>query len=634
MVFGREIIKRSIAKQSILGMALILACVYMTVYFSVFPDPELNLAQLGWRACIPSHVVSKCEFADTIVPRDANRFSNDFVSDISYEVSFPTPDYCKRELNVCTLYISEVGDAARVYLNGRLIGQHGAMPPHGIYAKHYPLRITLPHSGLHEDKENRLTFDVHSFKRAQSGIRKGPIGIFSEANAFYIARVQVAQTIVLPLMSAFALFLIGLTALTWAIHQGRWPRDIEALVLYCGFVGTFLLSFTEIIREIIPVHWAGLAHHTLRLLGDLFFFQLIRVYFFPSAKIWQSITILYWVVIAICPLAAVYFYFSDTLIADLFDNTYLVRRIALPLLVLPHILGIWGAYRSPRSSSNNFLMGVFILTAAFQINDSLIFHAIMSGTYLIKAYPVLIAISLGYLIFRRHAEEAILREAHFAADALIGRVTRQAAHDIRSPVSALLCAASIVQTKPEEAAALIKTAANRVDTIAQDLLNFGAVNDASKRRNQSSDILNLVRELIVEKRGEHREHKNVEILEVNEGDVKPIQYTQDLDIARILSNLINNSVEASNGKNKIIVGTSVGKGTCSIYVQDSGHGIQPDILNVLNSENTFARKTTKASGNGLALQSAKSDLNRIGGSLQIESRIGVGTKVTIRFPIN
>lgn len=621
-----------LAKKSILAVAIALMCVYVSVYFSALPSPELDLTQYKWRACMPSQGVSGCDYRDTVVPMDAVRFDSGFASDITYEVSFTTPEYCRSERNVCVVFVSEVGDAARVYLNGRLVGEHGKMPPSGVYAKHYPLRITLPHLGLDLRGPNRLTFEVHSFKRAQSGIRKGPVGIYSEANAFFAARVQVAQTIVLPLMSAFALFLIGLTALAWAVRQEQWHRDVESLVLYCGFVGAFLLSFSEIVREVVPVHWAGLVHHILRLTGDLFFFQLVRACFLSESRIWNRIATLYWIVIGICPVAAVYFYFTGTLATDLFDFTYLVRRLALPLLLFPHILGIWAAFRSPRANARIFLVGVFLLTAAFQINDSLIFHGVMSGTYLVKTYPVLIGLSLGYSIFRRHAEEAILREAHLAADAMIGRVTKQAAHDIRSPVSALMCAASILHTRPEEAAALINSATKRVNTIAQDLLDSGTSNAGPKEAKQPSDLFQLVRGLVLEKRLEYRKDRDIEILDFYEGESQSHHVLSELDIGRILSNLINNSVEASNGTNQIRVGTSVDNGVCKIVVEDKGQGVSAELLSKLNSGDRLWRKTTKVSGNGLGLQSARSDLSRVGGSLQIESRIGVGTKVTMRFP--
>lgn len=70
----------------------------------------------------------------------------------------------------------------------------------------------------------------------------------------------------------------------------------------------------------------------------------------------------------------------------------------------------------------------------------------------------------------------------------------------------------------------------------------------------------------------------------------------------------------------------------ALIITDSGSGISEELLANLNSEASSLAVTTKEHGHGLGIRAAKSELSRVGGSLNIKSKVGFGTIVSIRLP--
>ncbi|MEN3049745.1 MAG: PAS domain S-box protein [Candidatus Methanosuratincola petrocarbonis] len=141
-------------------------------------------------------------------------------------------------------------------------------------------------------------------------------------------------------------------------------------------------------------------------------------------------------------------------------------------------------------------------------------------------------------------------------------------------------------------------------------------------------------------------------------DAKVMLPTQQL--SRALKNLIINAIQAMQGKGTLAVsawlepargdgaaapeapapaagsgqapggaGTGgIGTVTAVFSVSDTGPGIDPEIL-----KNLFKPfKTTKAKGTGLGLAIVKRIVDALGGTIEVESELGKGTRFTIRVP--
>ena len=93
--------------------------------------------------------------------------------------------------------------------------------------------------------------------------------------------------------------------------------------------------------------------------------------------------------------------------------------------------------------------------------------------------------------------------------------------------------------------------------------------------------------------------------------------------------MIDNSVEALEGKGAITVSLTGSDGWITIAVSDNGKGIPLDVLPMLGRRGgTFG----KTNGSGLGLYHAKTTVEGWGGHLNISSKLGHGTEVTISLP--
>jgi two-component system cell cycle sensor histidine kinase PleC len=106
-------------------------------------------------------------------------------------------------------------------------------------------------------------------------------------------------------------------------------------------------------------------------------------------------------------------------------------------------------------------------------------------------------------------------------------------------------------------------------------------------------------------------------------------------IRQVLLNLLSNASKFTPDGGRVSVSASVGAHSgLRIKVEDTGVGIRPeDIGTVLTPfGQVHDSKAPDDSGTGLGLPLAKSLVERHGGRLDLESRPGKGTRVTVRFP--
>jgi len=229
---------------------------------------------------------------------------------------------------------------------------------------------------------------------------------------------------------------------------------------------------------------------------------------------------------------------------------------------------------------------------------------------------------------RKNLERIDLIKEQASADAVF-QLSAQVAHDIRSPLAALGAAAHGLEMPPEQRK-LMEGAVSRMQGIADDLLRrYRAPSGANAASKPAVHALGgLIGQVLAEKRLQYSENAGVAIEFINTADglealVDPIE------LQRLLSNLVNNSVEAFTGRGAVTVGLSAMNGKVIIEVKDNGKGIPPEILAKLGQKGGTHGKT---GGTGLGLYHARTAVEGWGGNLKISSEPGKGTTVAIELP--
>ena len=226
-------------------------------------------------------------------------------------------------------------------------------------------------------------------------------------------------------------------------------------------------------------------------------------------------------------------------------------------------------------------------------------------------------------------QKASRLESELAVSKATSDLAAQVAHDIRSPLAALGAAAKGLEV-PADRRTLIDGAIGRMQGIADDLLRRYRVPSATpvKSKLVVCTLGGLIEQVLAEKRLQYKEKIGVKIEFTGASDeIKALVEPKELQ--RLISNLVNNSVEAFDGQGMVSIGLSALAGQVFIEVKDNGKGITPEILAKLGRK---GETHGKAGGNGLGLYHARSTIENCGGSFKIESEFGKGTTVRIALP--
>jgi two-component system CheB/CheR fusion protein len=214
----------------------------------------------------------------------------------------------------------------------------------------------------------------------------------------------------------------------------------------------------------------------------------------------------------------------------------------------------------------------------------------------------------------------------------IGKTAGMVGHDIRNPLQAIASDIYLVRTDlagmPEgkekdgimESLAGVAKNVEYINKIVQDLQDYARPNAPVVKE---TDLEELCMEVLFK----NGIPKNIDAACKINPNVKKIITDQSL-LHRILSNLVNNAVQAMPNGGKLTFSAHEDANCTVIEVQDSGVGISEEV----QSKMFTPLFTTKAKGQGFGLAVVKRLTEVLGGTVTFESELGKGTKFIIRLP--
>lgn len=229
----------------------------------------------------------------------------------------------------------------------------------------------------------------------------------------------------------------------------------------------------------------------------------------------------------------------------------------------------------------------------------------------------------------------------------ISKLARSVSHDIRSPLAALAMVVTQLRDIPENQRILIRNSVNRIQDIANTLLQKGRSHFENSNQTNTSlqtarpknevELLEAIIESIVsEKRIQFREYQDVEIDTCLFSSYGQFACVNSSDLKRIISNLVNNSVEAMpNKRGKILVGIDAETSDPTkiiVFIKDNGKGIPKFLIEKLGTEIISHGKDGTGSGNGIGIFEAIKAMEQMSGNLTISSQEGAGTSIYLSFP--
>jgi len=261
---------------------------------------------------------------------------------------------------------------------------------------------------------------------------------------------------------------------------------------------------------------------------------------------------------------------------------------------------------------------------------------ILVGTVIIVIMFLLVAVRLwDYALLYKKIKEVDKMKDEFIAIA---------SHELRTPVTGIRGFTSMivdgtlgkVNDKVKKSALMIQRESERLAILVEDLLNVSRIEQNRVKMNlRPADAGHIINE-VIENLSAQAEKKKLHLDFKNDTRILPM-INVDVDrLKQILINLINNAIKyTEKGGIEIITKEKNNASVLEIIIKDTGIGMSSKERERLFEK--FYRiqndKTKHVTGTGLGLWITKKFVELMGGEITIDSIEGVGTQISLLFPI-
>jgi signal transduction histidine kinase len=215
--------------------------------------------------------------------------------------------------------------------------------------------------------------------------------------------------------------------------------------------------------------------------------------------------------------------------------------------------------------------------------------------------------------------------------AIIGEVVAGVVHELGTPLNGLRSSFRAFRRDPEgflkreNIIQLMEEALDRMAAISRRLLTLARTPEIDRRPVSLNDV---VRQSLADLA--HRVDAAGVGLECRLADPLPLVLADRVAIGEIVTNLVNNAIDAVESGGKILLQTWDGDGMVAVRVSDTGPGIPPAARARLFEPFRSTKAAGKGTGLGLAISKRLAEAH--GGTITVDSREGEGTAVTVRLP--
>jgi PAS domain S-box-containing protein len=235
---------------------------------------------------------------------------------------------------------------------------------------------------------------------------------------------------------------------------------------------------------------------------------------------------------------------------------------------------------------------------------------------------------------QKRMEEQLLQASKLAS---LGKLTAGISHEIGNPLASI---SSLVQELmsinmdskedrvfTEEALKTINGHIGRIANIVRSLGDFARVSTTEKTVSNLVEILDRTINLVkYDKR-----FKNIQLVKEIEDNIPEFRVNQD-KIQQVFLNLIINALDAMPDGGMLRVAMKRLDSQVEIIFNDSGVGIEPDVIDKIFDP--FFTTKSPGRGTGLGLSICYGIIREHNGTITVKSKKGEGTTFTIRLPFS
>lgn len=227
----------------------------------------------------------------------------------------------------------------------------------------------------------------------------------------------------------------------------------------------------------------------------------------------------------------------------------------------------------------------------------------------------------------QQTQEQLIQAAKLVA---LGEMASNIAHELNNPLTSIIGFSELSQEESDietikKDLKIIEQESLRAKEIVNQLLEF-----ARKRAINIVEVnINLLLSEILKLASLQLKHSDIDVIE--EFGQVPIIQADHNQLKQVFLNLINNSIHAMEKGGTLILRTGI-MDNANIYVdvEDTGHGIPPDILPRI-FEPFFTTKKEK--GTGLGLSISYRIIEGHNGRIDVHSEVNKGTRFRVILPV-
>ena len=214
-----------------------------------------------------------------------------------------------------------------------------------------------------------------------------------------------------------------------------------------------------------------------------------------------------------------------------------------------------------------------------------------------------------------------------------------ASHEFKTPLSGILTSAVLIEKysqmnegkKAKKHAVTIKGLVYQLNTVLDDFLYLESI-ESGKYSFQISrfKFCHLINTIVKEAQPVLKESQRIKYYPCNE----PIEVFQDQKLLGIIiRNVLYNAIKYSPTGSNIELKIFAEEGFLNIIVEDHGIGIPKEAQNYVFERFYRAKNALHIQGTGLGLNIVKRHLEKLNGSILLESTENIGTKVILKIPV-
>lgn len=214
--------------------------------------------------------------------------------------------------------------------------------------------------------------------------------------------------------------------------------------------------------------------------------------------------------------------------------------------------------------------------------------------------------------------------------------TANVSHELKTPLQSIMGSAELIENglvKPEdmkEFSDRIYKEAARLLTLIEDIIRLSQLDENVELAWENLDIAKMASDTAA-LLSDTAEKKNVKInLDCEQTEIYGVRQLH----SEIIYNLCENAIKYNKDGGSVTVSVHQKNGGIELTVSDTGIGIPPEHQSrVFERFYRVDKSHSKATGGtGLGLSIVKHAVQYLGGKIDLTSRVGEGTKITVFFP--